>query len=366
MERVECVVIGAGVIGLAIARALALRGTEIIVLESENTVGSHASSRNSEVIHAGIYYPPGSLKARFCVAGKDLLYQYCGDHGISHQHTGKLIVAMSDLQTGELQKYHANAQANGVQDMVWLDEIGIRDYEPEVRGVAALYSPSTGIIDSHAYMQALQGETEANGGTIVCNTPVIGVAKNGDGFVVETGTESRYSIAAKYVVNAAGLGAQQVAAATTAYDPALIPELQLIRGQYYSLTGKSPFSHLIYPVATNDSLGIHVTLDLDGQARFGPDAKCIDKIDYDFDDSRLDMFAAAIRDYYPSLDVSCLQPAYTGIRAALAKPGPWGADFVIHGPAEHGVAGMVCLFGIESPGLTASLAIARHVAELLE
>lgn len=365
MDRVDCVVIGAGVIGLAIARELALAGRETIVLEAEKSIGVHASSRNSEVIHAGIYYPPGSLKARFCVAGKKSLYQYCSDRGISHKRIGKLIVAGSEAQAGELQNYHANAVANGVTDLSWLDESGIRAYEPDVLGIAALYSPSTGIIDSHAYLQALQADLEAAGGSVVCHTPVNRVKKHSNGFIVLTGVEDGYSINCKYVINAAGSGAQRLAAATTPYERELIPGQQLIQGQYYSLSGQSPFHHLIYPLASSNGLGIHVTLDQAGQARFGPDARTVDQVDYAFDHSQMDLFVEAIREYYPSLDAGKLQPGYCGIRAALSTAGSLAADFIIQGPADHGIDGLVHLYGIDSPGLTASLAIAEHVNNLL-
>ena len=365
MEKVECVVVGAGVIGLAIGRALAQAGREVLVLEAEKSIGIHASSRNSEVIHAGIYYPPGSFKARFCVEGKSLLYRYCEDRGIPCKRVGKMIVATSAAQIGALHQYLKNASTNGVDDLAWLDTAAISDYEPAVRGLAALYSPSTGIIDSHVYLQALQGELETAGGSVVCDTPVTRIGQSGGGFFIETGNEVRYSIASKYVVNATGLGAQQLAAHTTGIEETIIPPQQLVRGQYYSLSGPSPFSHLVYPVARSDSLGIHVTLDLAGQARFGPDAKAVDTLDYQFDESRLGLFAASITDYYPALDTNRLQPGYTGIRAALANPGPENGDFIIQGPRDHGVTGLVQLFGFESPGLTASLAIANYVFKLL-
>ena len=296
MEHIDIVVVGAGVVGLSIASRLSRSDLTLFVIEKNDSFGQETSSRNSEVIHAGIYYQPDSLKAALCVEGKTRLYRYCHDRGIAHKRMGKLIVATADEQTGVLEKYHDYALANEVHDLSWLDTAGILAYEPEVWGIAALFSPSTGIIDSHAFMQALQGDLEAAGGRVVCKTPVSGVELTTAGFLVETGNEASYSVKSNYVINAAGLGAQGLATVTAGYDPGLIPQQQLIRGRYYSLGGRSPCSPLVYPVAGPDSLGIHVTLDLAGQARFGPDAERIGEIDYEFDDSGRERFAAAIRD----------------------------------------------------------------------
>jgi L-2-hydroxyglutarate oxidase LhgO len=366
VDRVDCVVVGAGVIGLAIARELALAGHETVVLEVEKSIGAHASGRNSEVIHAGIYYPPGSLKAIFCVEGRRLLYQYCQEQGVAFRRTGKLIVATSEIQMATLEDYDANALANGVADITRLDAAALRELEPGLHGVAALFSPSTGIIDSHGLLLALQADLEAAGGRVVCDTPVNGVKKHSGGFIVITGLEPRYLVNCRLLVNAAGAGAQRLAAASPQVRPELVPEQQLVRGQYYSYSGKAPFRHLVYPVAGSQSLGIHLTLDLDGRARFGPDARRIEGLQYQFDNSYKDAFISAISDYYPGLDPDRLQPAYAGVRAALKASGPGPADFVVQGPEDHGVEGLVQLFGLESPGLTAALAVAGRVKGLLQ
>lgn len=359
MERVDCIVAGAGVVGLAVARELAMSGREVLVLEAQDAVGTQASSRNSEVLHAGIYYPRGSLKARLCVAGRGLLYAYCAARGIQHNRTGKIIVATEQAQVRDLERYKAQANANGVDDLAWLSSSQVLGFEPEVRCVCALYSPSTGIVDSRALLLALQADVEAAGGTVVLGTAVHAVRQAGAGFEVEAaGTR----VVCRQFVNSAGLQASELARRIEGLPPERIPATYLARGHYFALQGRAPFRHLVYPVAEKAGLGIHVTLDLGGAARFGPDVQWIDTIDYRFDESRRAAFAAAIRRYYPALDESRLVPAYTGIRAKIAGPGEPPADFIVQGPGAHGIAGLVNLFGIESPGLTACLAIAQAVA----
>ena len=364
-ERVQCVVIGAGVVGLAVARALALAGREVIVLEAAEGIGTHTSSRNSEVIHAGIYYTQGSLKARLCVAGKHKLYDYCAQHGVPHRRVGKIVVAAEDAEVDALKSYVAKAAANGVDDLRWLSRDELRELEPEVRCVAGFLSPSTGIIDSHALMLALQGDAEEHGANIVFFSPVeSGEVRAGEIWLRVGGTEP-ITLACNSVVNSAGLFAQEVARAIAGVPPASIPPQHFAKAHYYALSGKSPFHRLVYPVASHAFLGVHVTLDLAGQARFGPDISWIDRVDYAFDHSREPLFYEAIRRYYPGLKDGQLTPGYTGIRPKVSGPKDPAADFVIQGPKDHGVPGLVNLYGIESPGLTASLAIAEGVRDLL-
>jgi L-2-hydroxyglutarate oxidase LhgO len=363
MDRVDAVVVGAGVVGLATARALALAGRDVLVLDAGPVIGSETSSRNSEVIHAGIYYPTGSLKARYCVRGRERLYAYCAERGIRHQRIGKLIVATDQAEVGILEKYMATANANGVRDLAWLTAGQALGLEPAVRCVRALHSPSTGIIDSHEYLLALQADVEAGGGSVVLNTRVTGIRRDGSGFVVETAGGS--AVGCRLVVNSAGLWAPAVAAGIEGLAPQHVPRASFAIGHYFTLQGRAPFHRLVYPVAEKAGLGIHVTLDLAGQARFGPDVKWLDGVDYRFDESRREAFATAIRRYYPALDASKLQPAYTGIRPKIVGPGEPAADFVIQGPATHRLPGLVNLFGIESPGLTASLEVADAVVGAL-
>lgn len=355
-ERVDVVVIGAGVVGLACARALAQGGRDVLVLERHGQIGAETSSRNSEVIHAGIYYPAGSLKAALCVRGKTLLYGYCRERGIAHRCCGKIIVAGSAAQVPLLEQYRTQARRNGAGTLRWLSGAEVRALEPAVRAEAGVLSDSTGIIDTHAYMLSLQGDLEAAGGAIVFETEVLGLAVEAGGLRVTTG---EVDLLAGAVVNAAGLSAPGVAG----WVCADAPRPRYARGRYYTYQGAAPFSRLVYPVAEAGGLGVHVTLDLAGQVRFGPDVEWIDEVDYSFDDSRRDAFAAAIRGYFPALDPARLQPGYTGIRPKISGPGEPAADFRIDGPAVHGVPGLVNLLGIESPGLTASLAIAETVAE---
>ena len=354
--------IGAGVVGLAVARALAQAGREVVILEAEDAIGSHTSSRNSEVIHAGIYYPKGSLKARSCVAGKERLYEYCVAHGVAHRRSGKLIVAASEEQVPELENIQKKAHANGVTDVVWMTRAQAQALEPEVRCAAALYSPSTGIIDSHALMLAYLGDAEDRGAMLALKTRLLGAQVVPGGFVVHT---SEMDLRCRVLVNSAGLKAPSLARSMEGYPAKLAPPEYYAKGNYYSLNGKSPFSRLVYPVPEPGGLGVHVTLDLAGQARFGPDVEWIDRIDYAVDPKRAERFYAAIRRYWPGLPDGALAPGYAGIRPKTSAPGEPASDFEVQGPQAHGIPGLVHLFGIESPGLTSSLALAEEVARQL-
>ena len=362
MDTVDCLVIGAGVIGLAVARTLARSGRDVIVVEAENVIGSGTSSRNSEVIHAGIYYPTGLDKTRLCVAGKAMLYDFCRDYGVPHRRCGKLIVAAEEAEIDKLAALEAQAKANGVDDLVWLTGDEARALEPNLQAERALLSPSTGILDSHAFMLALRGDAEAHGAMIALETPVVAGRAASDGVVIETGGAEPMQVMAARVVNAAGLGAQAVARAIDGMPPDRIPPLHLAKGNYFSLSIRSPFSRLVYPMPAAGGLGVHLTLDLAGQARFGPDVEWIESIDYGVDPRRCESFYAAIRTYWPDLPDGALQPAYAGIRPKIARPGGSSTDFLIQDERDHGVPGLVNLFGIESPGLTASLAIAQEIA----
>ena len=364
-EQVDCVVIGAGVVGLAVARALALAGREVIVLEAAESIGTHTSSRNSEVIHAGLYYPKGSLKATLCVAGKHDLYRYCEERGIAHQRIGKIVVATADDEIEAVRGYVAKAQANGVDDLRWLSRAELREMEPAVDCVAGFLSPSTGIIDSHAFMLALQGDAENAGAAVVFYSPVESGAVRRDGIVIRVGGAEPMELVCRTLVNSAGLYAQDVARSIDGLPSQVIPPQYFAKAHYYTLSGKSPFHRLVYPVATHAFLGVHVTLDLGGQARFGPDVCWVDSVDYTFDDSREPLFYQAVRHYYPALKDGALQPGYTGIRPKISGPSEPAADFLIQGPAAHGVQDLVNLYGIESPGLTAALGIAERVRGLL-
>ena len=356
-EQLDCIVIGAGVVGLAIARRLAISGMQVIVLEGEAQTGMHTSSRSSEVIHAGIYYSKDSLKARLCVAGKEMLYQYCEERHIPFLRLGKLIVGVSADDEEKLQQIELKANANGVADLLWLTKKEMASREPSVRASLALLSPSTGIIDSHSLMLSLHADFENLGGTVACQNKVLSVVVEEDGFLISTEKEPQSLVRCKNLINAAGLWAPDVAHKTVGLESQYVPTQYLAKGHYFSYQGPSPFSQLIYPLPSDGGLGIHVTKDLAGAARFGPDVNWIDAIDYHFDESRKAGFVAAIRRYFPDLNPDKLVPGYTGIRPKLSASGDEPADFMIHGPETHGIPGLVNLFGIESPGLTASLAI---------
>lgn len=355
-ESCDVVVIGAGIIGLAVARALAINGREVLILEKHDAIGTEASSRNSEVIHAGIYYPSGSLKARLCVEGKHLLYRYCLQRNISHSRIGKIIVANSAKQESTLRQYQIQANRNGAGELQWLDQNEIYALEPHVNCHAGVFSPTTGIIDSHAFMMNLLGDVEASGGMVAFNSEVESIGFS-DGLFVQC---SGLMLKPRTLVNAAGLWA-----------PSLSRQLgglyngYFAKGHYYTLSGKSPFNHLVYPVAESGGLGVHVTLDIGGQARFGPDVEWVNGVDYSFSHSSKQQFVESVRSYYPDLDESKLIPGYTGIRPKLVPKGKSAADFVINGPRETNIPSYVELLGIESPGLTASLAIADHVRVLV-
>lgn len=359
MERIECTVIGAGVVGLSVARALAARGREVLVLEAAPAIGTGISARNSEVIHAGIYYPTGSLKARLCVAGRKALYPYCEARGIAHRRCGKLIVASDAAQCAALQQLADKAAANGVDDLTWLDADAIRQREPALRAVAALHSPSTGIVDSHALMLSLLGDAQRDGAVLALKTPVLSGECTASGLQLQT---PELRIASRFVVNCAGLGAQALAHRFSGLPAAAIPPLHLAKGNYFALQGRTPFRHLIYPAPEAHGLGVHLTLDLAGQARFGPDVEWVEREDYTVNTQRAEAFYAAIRRYWPALPDGALQPAYAGIRPKPHAPDEASRDFIVAGEETHGIPGLVHLFGIESPGLTASLALGEYVA----
>jgi L-2-hydroxyglutarate oxidase LhgO len=361
----DTVVVGAGVVGLAVARAAALAGRSVVVLERERAVGTVVSSRNSGVIHAGVYYAPGSLKAALCVRGKMLLYEFCARRGVAHARCGKLIVAAEESETGLLEDYAARARANGAGEIFRLSRGEVTRLEPEVRCAAALHSTSTGIVHVHELMHAFAADVESNGGHIVLGSELDSAEVLAVGFRLTLVDAGGSSYTCRELINAAGLEAPAVAARIAGLAPHTIPRPRFARGRYYSLRGAAPFRRLVYPVADAHSLGIHATLDLAGRVRFGPDVEWIEGIDYRFDTSRTEQFAAAIRRYYPGLESARLEADYTGIRPKIYAPDEPASDFRIDGPAAHGVPGLVNLFGIESPGLTASLAIAEKVASSL-
>ncbi|MFC5387614.1 NAD(P)/FAD-dependent oxidoreductase [Aquamicrobium segne] len=366
MDQVDCIIVGAGVVGLAIARELSERGLEVLVLEAADAIGTETSSRNSEVIHAGIYYPAGSLKARLCVAGRDMLYRYCSERGVPHARCGKLIAATSAEQEPALATITAAASANGVGDLMRLTADEARALEPALHCTAALLSPATGIIDSHALMLSLLGDAENSGAALSLSTRVVSGRVEPSRIVLQTldaGSSEGFEIAARHVVNAAGLGAVALARSILGLDAAFVPTLYYAKGNYFSVTGRAPFSRLIYPVPEPGGLGVHLTLDLNGVARFGPDVEWVDETNYRVDPSRADRFYGEIRKYWPALADGSLQPAYSGIRPKLSAKGEPNADFVIQDGSVHGIESLINLFGIESPGLTSCLAIADHVAQ---
>jgi len=363
MFKVQAVVVGAGVIGLAIARALALRGVQVVLLEKEGSIGTGTSSRNSEVIHSGIYYEPESLKARLCVQGRRMLYRYCAERGIPHRQCGKLIVATAPGEDDYLQHLLQRAETNGVEGIEIIDAARLKNLEPQIRGSSALLSPCTGIVDSHALMLSYQADVEGAGGTAAFRTPVVAATMAADKIQLITGGREAAELEADLVVNAAGLDAWAFSSSLSELDPATIPPKYLAKGNYFTLAGaKSPFRHLVYPVPEPGGLGIHLTLDMAAQARFGPDVEWVDHINYAVDPGRGERFYAAIRRYWPALADGSLVSAYSGIRPKTTVAGP--GDFVIQGPAQTGVPGYIALYGIESPGLTASLAIGARVAEI--
>jgi L-2-hydroxyglutarate oxidase LhgO len=362
----DCVVVGGGVVGLAIARRLAIAGREVFVLESEPLTGSITSSRNSEVIHAGLYYATGSRKAELCVAGREALYAYCRERHVPHRQCGKLVVASTSAEVAYLEKLLKQAAANGVDDCYLIDAEQLHALEPQIAGHAALVSPSTGIIDSHGLMDAYITDIEAHGGTVVVNSPLLSGELTEDGVLLVVGGADPFTARARLVINSAGLEAWSVSDSLQGLDPATIPHRSYAKGNYFALAGKAPASRLIYPVPEPGGLGTHLTLDLAGQARFGPDVEWVDAPNYDVDPARSEKFYAAIRKYWPHLKDDALQPAYAGVRPKTVGPdGGGGGDFIIQGPETTGHQGYVALYGIESPGLTSSLAIADEVWRLV-
>jgi L-2-hydroxyglutarate oxidase LhgO len=363
MFKIEVAIIGSGVIGLAIARALALRGFQVLVLEKEAAIGTGTSSRNSEVIHSGIYYEPGSLKARLCVHGRRLLYDYCRDRGIAHRRCGKLVVASDSDESDYLAKLLQRAERNDVEDIALIGTEKLKALEPQLNGSCALLASCTGIVDSHSLMLSYQADIESAGGTLVFRTPVVAARTEGEQIILETGGKDASQLKANLVINAAGLEAWSFSENVIGLDPSTIPQKHLAKGNYFALCGvKSPFRHLVYPVPEPGGLGIHLTFDLGGQARFGPDVEWVRTVDYSVDERRSDRFYTAIRRYWPEIPSEALIPAYSGIRPKTTAVGQ--CDFAIQGPADTGHPGYIALYGIESPGLTASLAIGEHVAQL--
>ncbi len=368
MDRIDALVIGAGVIGLAIARELALAGHDVIVIDRAEGIGTGTSSRNSEVIHAGLYYPPGTLKATLCAAGRDALYAYCAERGIAHRRCGKLVVAVDDSELPALNALHAQARANDVGDVALIDGTAARAMEPALRATAALHSPSTGIIDSHAFMLALQGDAEDHGALFAFHSPFDGAALTSDGFDVRVGGAEPMRLHTRLLINTAGLHAVEVASRIGGLAATHIPKARLCKGHYFALTRRAPFTRLIYPLHNRAGLGTHFTLDLGGQGKFGPDVEWLSEgaaENYAVDASRAEGFTRDIRRYWPALPDNALAPAYSGLRPKIVGPDEPAADFRLDGPEAHGLPGLVNLFGIESPGLTASLALGARVSSLL-
>ncbi len=362
---IECVVIGAGVVGLAVACKLARLGREVVLVEAETAIGMGASSRNSEVIHAGIYYPPSSLKARLCVEGRVKLYDFCAQHGVTTKKTGKLIVAATEAQIPDLVRIAETGRRNGVADLVMLDEKAARSLEPALNCRAALLSPSTGILDSHAFLLALRGEVESLGATLAFAAPFRSGVARPDGFQLFFDDPARTSLTCRILINAAGLNAPAVARALDGLPGETIPRSYFCKGAYFALRGAAPFSRLIYPLPETAGLGVHLTLDLGGAARFGPDVEWVERPDYSINPEKGEAFASEIRRYWPGLPDGALYPAFCGVRPKISGPGEPAHDFDIAGPADHTIPGLVNLFGIESPGLTASLAIADLVGAMI-
>jgi L-2-hydroxyglutarate oxidase LhgO len=365
MSDVDALVVGAGVVGLACALSLARRGHQVMIAEEASCFGSGVSSRNSEVIHAGLYYPVGSLKARLCLQGRDLLYSFCEQRNVPHRRLGKLIFAHAEEDLPALERIAARADAVGARELRWLSASEVSRIEPALDSVAALHSPMTGIIDSHALMLAMLTEIEALGGQLVCRTPITAARRGQDGWDIWTDDSREPALSARVLVNAAGLGAQQIAKGIEGLGSEHIPEQLLVRGCYFGYSGKVPFEHLIYPVPVPGGLGTHLTFDLAGQARFGPNVEPIQQIDYSVDPARHVEFATAAKRIWSGLDPELLYPAYAGIRPKVPAPPNGEPDFIISGPGVHGLPGLALLFGIESPGLTASLAIGEEVCAVL-
>ena len=370
MDRVDCVVIGAGVIGLAVAREMALQGRETILLERESTFGTISSARNSEVIHAGIYYPKDSLKAKLCVEGNRMLYEYCRSHHVATQPYGKLIVASDESQVNDLQAILYKAQQNNVPEIKMLTGEQAKSMEPELQCSAALLSASTGIVDSHGFMLSLLGGFEDAGGMIAYQSPLISAkpigSKAQDGFELEIGGADGMKIQTKLLINCAGMSAPAIAKKIEGLAQEQIPKAYFAKGNYFSLSGKSPFKHLIYPIPEPGGLGVHLTLDMGGQAKFGPDVEWLEiddenQIDYTVNPKRGDGFYAAVRKYWPGLKDNALQPDYSGVRAKIVQPNSPAGDFCFNTPKDHGLEGLFNLYGFESPGLTSSLAIAKYL-----
>ncbi|HLI65131.1 MAG TPA: NAD(P)/FAD-dependent oxidoreductase [Caulobacteraceae bacterium] len=362
----DAVVVGAGAVGLACAHALAGRGLAVVVLEKGSTIGQGVSSRNSEVVHGGLYYPTGSHKARFCVEGRRRLYRFLEDHGVGHLRCGKLVVASEEAQVAAVEAIHAQAEANGVEGIVRMSAAQALAMEPELKVVMALHSPESGVFDSHGYMLALEGEIEDRGGAVVLETPFEGATPlAGGGFDVRAGGAEPTTLTTRLLLISAGLGAQDAAARIEGYPPGLIPTLHYGKGVYFALSGRSPFQRLIYPPPIPGALGVHYRRDLGGQARFGPDLAYVDHEDYTVDPAREPGFVEYIRHFWPGLPDGALRPDYAGIRPKLHGPGEPQPDFRLDGPDVHGIPGLMALFGIESPGLTSSLAIGEAVADAL-
>jgi len=364
MESVDCLVIGAGIVGLSVARALARAGHEVIILESQDRIGPGISSRNSEVIHAGLYYPANLKKARWCVDGKAMLYEFCKNYHVPFRRCGKLVVAANEAEVEWLAVLNSQGEANGGMELVWLSGVEARALEPALSVHRALLSPSTGIIDTHALVLALRGDAERHGAMVALGAPALYGRRDGGGLAVETGGASSTEIAANLVVNAAGLGSHGFAPSIYGMPSEKIPPLHLAKGNYFALAKPAPFSHLNYPVPAPGGLGIHLTFDLAGQARFGSDVEWVNEVDYAVDSRRVDAFYPAIRKYWPKLPDGSLQPSFSGIRPKIARPGGSETDFQVQTERDHGVPGLINLFGIESPGLTSSLAIAESIAKL--
>jgi len=364
MDRVECIVAGAGIVGLAVARALAMAGREVIVIEAASDIGTVTSSRNSEVIHAGIYYPAGSAMARLCVSGKQMMYRYCDEHGVPYRRCGKLIVATGPDDLGKLADIHARAAANGVTDLVMLSAEEARAREPALNCTGALLSPSTGILDSHAFMLSLRGDAEDAGAAFAFHAPLVKARRDGNGFAVNTGGDAPMTLGCDLLINAAGLSAPGVARTIEGLAAEHIPTPYYPKGNYFACTTRVPFSHLIYPLPEHGGLGVHLTLDIGGAGRFGPDVEWVETVAYDVDPKRAAQFYPSIRRYWPGLPDDALIPAYSGIRPRIVPPGVPPRDFVFQDARTHGMPGLINLFGIESPGLTSSLAIAEEVRAL--